>query len=102
MILTIYIKWLRNWDDIPNPPSLITNMINLALNQGKLKGEQPLWGDKQGQEKLQLNLLLMSLICIPMMMIPMACLKVCCRKKKSKKALMEYQELDYGSDGDEK
>jgi hypothetical protein len=86
MILMIYIKWLRNWDNISKPPSIISNMINMAINQGTLNGEEPLWGDKAGQEKLQLNLLLMAMLMIPMMFIPMACLKVCgrncCRKKK--------------------
>ena len=45
-----------NWDSWreggPTPPSIITNMISLALNGGKLGRESPLWGDQEGQEKL--------------------------------------------------
>jgi len=52
MVIMIYIKWLRNWDNISKPPSIISNMINMAINQGTLNGEEPLWGDKAGQEKL--------------------------------------------------
>jgi hypothetical protein len=92
MMVTIYVKWAQDWGAITyTPPSLITNMINLALNQGQLKGESPIWGDKPGQEALQLVLLQIAMVCIPLMFLPKVLYEVCCHKKSSHSPEEEHQ-----------
>ena len=53
MAYTIFIKWTIDWTkgDVP-APSLIGNMINMALNFGAIGEEAPLWGNKEEQESL--------------------------------------------------
>jgi hypothetical protein len=49
MIVLIYIKWLNDWSDTQNPPSIIAVMINLALSGGSIGTEEPMWGSGKGQ-----------------------------------------------------
>ena len=55
MDLLIILKWLRPWnereDPKTDPPSIITIMINMFLNQGELEeGTEPLIGDADTQK----------------------------------------------------
>lgn len=72
MILMIFIKWIRdwnyNWDD--KAPNLITVLMNMFLKLGSLDESKPLWDDKEGQETIQLTLLLIGLLMVPIMLIP--------------------------------
>lgn len=73
MDLLIIIKWLQPWTERNNPqtdpPSIITIMINMFLNQGKLeKGTEPLIIDEDIQKYVCILLVLVALICIPLML----------------------------------
>ncbi len=84
MIAQIFIKWSFDWayPGAPTPPSIITNMINMALAGGKILAESPLWGDQAAQETLQLNMFLIAVICIPIMLLPKPIILIWCIKKK--------------------
>ena len=70
MIVGIYIKWATDWTGEDSPPSLITNMIKMALSLGGLEGETALWGDPEHQERVQRMIILLAAISIPWMLLP--------------------------------
>ena len=48
MCAQIFIKWCIDWSLVDSPaPSIITNMINLALQAGNIMKETPLWHNKE-------------------------------------------------------
>ena len=85
-----------NWDSWrdrgPTPPSIITNMINLGLAAGDLGDEEPLWGDAEGQYKLQYRFFMIAVICVPWMLIPKPIILIARMKPKEP----EEEELDQG------
>jgi len=72
MIIMIFIKWSTewnyNWNN--NAPNLITVLMNMFLKMGSLDDSKPLWGDRAGQESIQLILLAIGLIMVPIMLFP--------------------------------
>ena len=48
MIVQIIIKWATDWSEIDDPPSIITNMINMALDFGSIGDQESLWNNKTG------------------------------------------------------
>ena len=68
MCLAIVMKWVINWGDGSNAPSIIA----LFINMGVTEPGQNFFGDDQGiqQTKFQQSLLLMALYLIPIMLIP--------------------------------
>lgn len=82
MIYTIFLKWVVDWtEEGITPPSLIGNMINMALNFGAIGDEAPLWGNKEEQESLQAKLLFFAFITIPWMLFPKPIIKILTLKK---------------------
>lgn len=72
MVIMIFIKWCSdwgyNWSD--SAPNLITTLMNIFLKGGQLDDQASLWGDRSGQEHLQLFLMILALLCVPMMLLP--------------------------------
>jgi V-type H+-transporting ATPase subunit a len=71
MDLLIVVKWLTSWtSNSGKSPSIITIMINMFLNQGKVDEEiaVSLIGSSSTQQSICIVLLLISLICIPSML----------------------------------
>jgi V-type H+-transporting ATPase subunit a len=72
MVIMIFVKWASdwnyNWSD--SAPNLITTLMNIFLKGGGLDDQSSLWGDRSGQEHLQLFLMLLALLCVPMMLLP--------------------------------
>jgi V-type H+-transporting ATPase subunit a len=69
MLFMIILKWLTNWEyNWDNKaPNLISVTMNMFLKLGSLEDQTPLWGDKTGQESIQLSLMLIAVICVPLM-----------------------------------
>mmetsp|Transcript_8101 Transcript_8101/g.15942 ORF Transcript_8101/g.15942 Transcript_8101/m.15942 type:complete len:802 (-) Transcript_8101:2450-4855(-) len=72
MVFMIFVKWCSdwgyNWSD--SAPNLITTLMNIFLKGGQLDDQSSLWGDRLGQEHLQLFLMILALLCVPMMLLP--------------------------------
>ena len=97
MILMIFIKWCTDWeyDRDKIAPNLITVLMNMFLKLGSLDNQHPLWGDKSGQESVQLSLLLIGLFCVPIMLFPKPIIKNYLYKKKQLGSHASgYQEFD--------
>ena len=97
MILMIFIKWCSSWnynfDD--TAPNLITVLMNMFLKLGSLDNQNALWGDKEGQERIQLILLLIGLLCVPVMLFPKPIIKnYLYKKQKIGGHVAGYQEFD--------
>ena len=75
MIILIYIKWNKNWDDTSKAPSIISQMINIILRFGSIE-EKPLWGKKINksntyqQEQFHKSILIICLISSFIMLVP--------------------------------
>ena len=70
MIVMIFIKWLTTYEDASKAPSIITIMINIFINKGKV--DYPLWKDDQFMNQEQFNRVTLY-ICfglIPIMLFP--------------------------------
>ena len=68
MDLLIILKWLTNWEGKENlAPSVITQMINVALKGGEINGSA-LVGSNTIQVLLSNVLLLTCLVCVPLML----------------------------------
>jgi V-type H+-transporting ATPase subunit a len=91
MIIMIFIKWSTVWNYNfgDTAPNLITVLMNMFLKLGALDNQKPLWNDKEGQEQLQLILLLIGVFCVPLMLIP---------KPLIKHYLHTHSKLGLGSD----
>ena len=89
MIVLIFVKWNINWTTNKNPPSIITQMIDIFLKYGSVHNN-PLWGGKTNnkpnskftQEQVQQIFLLVSLCMIPIMLLAKPLCIYCMRKKK--------------------
>ena len=84
MILMVFIKWCSSWNYnwSNQAPNLITVLMNMFLKLGSLDNQNALWGDKEGQESLQLTLLLIGLFCVPIMLFPKPIIKNYLHKKE--------------------
>ena len=72
MDLLIIVKWLTDWKGKEGKaPSIISIMINMFLNQGKVDEEValPLIGSASTQQSIWILLLLIALICVPTMLL---------------------------------
>jgi V-type H+-transporting ATPase subunit a len=72
MDLLIVVKWLTDWKGQEGKaPSIISIMINMFLNQGKVDEAiaVPLIGSASTQQSICIILLLIALICIPTMLL---------------------------------
>lgn len=68
MDLLIILKWLTNWSGREHEaPSVITQMINVALKGGEINGS-PLVGDADFQVFLSNTLMITCLVCVPLML----------------------------------
>lgn len=85
MILMVFIKWCSSWNYNwgNEAPNLITVLMNMFLKLGSLDNQNALWGDKAGQESLQLALMLIGLLCVPIMLFPKPFIKNYLHKKQS-------------------
>lgn len=72
MDLMIICKWLTDFTGRESQaPSVITNMINFALNGGAIDpGTVAIVGSDKGQQALSIFFLLVALICVPVMLVP--------------------------------
>lgn len=66
MDILIVLKWLYAWNDRDNPktdpPSIITIMINMFLNMGKLEeGTEPLLGSESTQQLICIILVIIAI-----------------------------------------
>lgn len=68
MCLLVIYKWLINWSIVGTQfaPSIITSMIGMFLGLGSA-GDLELY-DRQYQEHVQFNLLIIAVICVPTML----------------------------------
>ena len=69
MLFMIILKWVTDWNYnwTDSAPNLISVTMNMFLKMGSLDDQTPLWGDKEGQESIQLSLMLIAVICVPLM-----------------------------------
>jgi len=72
MDLMIIAKWTTDFTNIEyRAPSIISNMIDMALNGGALPPNiDPIIGSRTFQQALSIILLLTALICVPTMLFP--------------------------------
>ena len=71
MDLLIIIKWLTNYNEIPNsqPPSIITAMITMCLNMGEQRDPNLVETDLIPYQPLIMKILLcIALVCVPLML----------------------------------
>lgn len=74
MIVLIFVKWSINWSNYLNPPSIITQMINIFLKYGSVS-DNPLWGGKSTthgkytQERVHIIFFIISVCMIPLMFL---------------------------------
>lgn len=73
MDVLIVLKWLTPWGEsssiVNEPPSIISIMINMFLNQGKIdKNVEPLIHSGNVQQLVSIILLLTALACVPLML----------------------------------
>jgi V-type H+-transporting ATPase subunit a len=111
MIILIYIKWNKNWDDTSKAPSIISQMINIILRFGSIE-EKPLWGKKINksntyqQEQFHKSILIICLISSFIMLVPKPILIYYLNKKKERENLLlvnkipkeidnEYEDIHY-------
>ena len=79
MVVMIFMKWSVNWNnEVQNPPSIITHMINIFLKFGSVSNE-PLWGKERvelggnvvyQQEQFHKAILIICIILVPIMFLP--------------------------------
>jgi V-type H+-transporting ATPase subunit a len=74
MDLLIIVKWCTDFETkqrVHHAPSIITSMIEMALNGGDVtEGFDPLLGSAKSQKVISILLLLTALICVPTMLFP--------------------------------
>mgnify|MGYP001948462221 CR=1 FL=1 len=70
MDLLIFVKWLTDFTHKENrAPSVISTMINMALNGGAVDpGTDPFLGTEGTQVFVNLLLLFIALVCVPWML----------------------------------
>lgn len=70
MDLLIIVKWCTDWTGVEHTaPSVITSMIEMALNFGSPSpGFTPILGN--AQQGLSIFFLIVALICVPLMLFP--------------------------------
>lgn len=75
MDLLIIVKWCTDWTPIMdagqgNPPSIISTMIAMFLNMGKIADtDSPIIGTRTTQPIISTFLLCIALICVPTMLL---------------------------------
>ena len=91
MSLAIIIKWLINWGDGKNAPSI----ISIFINMGVATQDSVLWGEKTGsqQTNFQQTLFLISFICFWVMLLPKPIILALKQRFKSKGYASSYQKL---------
>ena len=84
MIVLIYIKWLTDYSfDTSQAPSIINNLMNLALEFGTVEGK-PVWGTVVREEFINRVFFIISLLCIPVMLFAKPLIKIYQKKQKEK------------------
>lgn len=104
MIIMVFIKWCSSWNYNfgDRAPNLITVLMNMFLKLGKLDDDKDrtLWGDKEGQEQLQLILLIVAVLCVPIMLFPKPIIMSHMHKKQQHGGKdAGYEEFDEESHG---
>ena len=94
--LIIY-KWVVNWEDVyysPDQeiPSLLNTLVNMFLSPASLNGDGVNAQDRiwDGQQMLQIILLLLALVCVPWMLLP----KPFLLRRDHNNARKGYQKVD--------
>jgi V-type H+-transporting ATPase subunit a len=98
MCVTIVLKWMQDWGDGSNAPSIISIFINL----GTTSPDSVLWGDDQGiqQTNFQHSLFKIAFLCFWLMLIPKpAIIAIRQYLKRRNEANQNYQTI--GKQGDE-
>jgi len=84
MIVLIFIKWGTDYSkNTANAPSIITILMNLALNKGSVDGK-PVWSTVDNEERTNQIFFLISIICIPIILLPKPLIKMYQINKKNK------------------
>lgn len=86
MNLLIIIKWLTNYKDTSEAPSIIATMIDMALGFGMVE-QTPLIGSRTTHETVNILILLTALLCVPAMLFikPILLTQEIKRKEASKR-----------------
>ena len=85
MIALIFIKWGTDYsNNTENAPSIITILMNLALNHGSVDGK-PVWSSVKIEEKTNQIFFLSAIICIPIILLPKPIIKIWKKHKEMKK-----------------
>ena len=88
MIALIFIKWGTDYSkNTANAPSIITILMNLALNHGSVDGK-PVWSSVKIEERTNQIFFLTALICIPIILLPKPIIKIWKIHNKNQK--LEY------------
>lgn len=84
MIVMIFMKWYTAYEDTTKAPSIITIMINIFINKGKVSGEK-LWSSEafMDQESFNKLALYICLALIPIMLFPKPIIQYFRNKKKN-------------------
>ncbi|MCQ2819471.1 MAG: V-type ATPase subunit a family protein [archaeon] len=109
MVVLIYIKWCKNWDELTiSPPSIITQMVNIVINKGSVDNA-PIWGKSLGnneyqQEKFHRIILIICGCAIPLMIFPKPIIKYIIMKSrgKSKNSKEDRKNSNYLENEEEK
>ena len=76
MIVLIFIKWGTDYSkNTANAPSIITILMNLALNHGSVDGK-PVWSSVKIEERTNQIFFLTAIICIPIILLPKPIIKI--------------------------
>jgi len=91
MDFLIIAKWSTNWYANPNaqPPSIITNMINMFLGGGKVEGD-PMIPEQQATMQFLVTL---ALVCIPVLLMVKPIIEIMSLKKHEK---VEGEQVEEG------
>ena len=85
MIALIFIKWGTDYSkNTANAPSIITILMNLALNHGSVEGK-PVWSSVEIEERTNQIFFLTAIICIPIILLPKPIIKIWKIHKENKK-----------------
>ena len=103
MIVLIFIKWLTDYSlDTSQAPSIITILMNLALEFGTVDGK-PVWGSVAREQLVNRIFFIISILCIPVMLLAKPLIKIYQKKQKEKEEeenpgknnFMEFINNDY-------
>jgi len=102
MVFMIFLKWCTDWvavgSEFPGAgaPSLITTLVNIALQPGSIDNGTKLYGfDSDLQANVQVGILIVAFVCIPWMLVPKPLIENCQNQRKA------HEITDHAHDDDD-